>query len=72
MVMIILHIAYITCLVTNDDWHAYHVIGVYMIHLRAGVISYLAEQADNTVIDWYGYTRSGPATFNGAINTEVG
>ena len=45
MVMIIIHIAYITCLVTNDGWYAYHVIGVYMIHLRAGGISYVAEPA---------------------------
>ena len=42
MVMIIIHIAYITCLVTNDAWHAYDVIGVYKIHLRAGGISYFA------------------------------
>ena len=45
MVMIIIHIAYITCLVTNDGWHAYHEIGVYMIHLRAGGISCFAEPA---------------------------
>ena len=45
MVMIIIHIAYITCLVTNDDWHAYGVIGFYKIHLRAGGISYFAEPA---------------------------
>ena len=45
MVMSIIHIAYITCLVTNDAWHAYDVIGVYNIHLRAGGISYFAEQA---------------------------
>ena len=45
MVMIIIHIAYITCLVTNDAWHAYDVIGVYMIHLRAGGISYFTESA---------------------------
>ena len=43
MVMIIIHIAYITCLVTNDAWHAYDVIGVYKIHLRAGGISYFGE-----------------------------
>ena len=43
MVMIIIHIAYITCLVTNDAWHAYDVIGVYKIHHRAGRISYFAE-----------------------------
>ena len=45
MVMITKHIAYITCLVTNDAWHAYDVIGIYMIHLRAGGISYFAEPA---------------------------
>ena len=45
MVMIIIHIAYITCLVTNDAWHAYDVIGVYKIHLRAGGISYFAGAA---------------------------
>ena len=31
MVMIIIHIAYITCLVTNDAWQTYDAIGVYMI-----------------------------------------
>ena len=45
MVMIIIHIAYITCLVTNDDWHAYDVIGVYKLHHGAGRISYFAEPA---------------------------
>ena len=45
MVMIIIHIAYITCLVTNEAWHAYDVIGVCKIHLRAGGISYFAEPA---------------------------
>ena len=45
MVMIIIHIAYITCLVTNDAWHAYDIIAVYKIHLRAGGISYFAEPA---------------------------
>ena len=29
MVMIIIHIAYITCLVTNDAWHAFDVIEIY-------------------------------------------
>ena len=43
--MIIIHFAYITCLVTNDAWYAYDVIGVYKIHHRAGEISYFAEQA---------------------------
>ena len=45
MVMINTHIAEITCLVTNDAWHAYDVIGVYNIHHRAVEISYFAQQA---------------------------
>ena len=45
MVMITIHAAYITCLVTNDASHPYDVIGVYKIHHRAGDISYFAEQA---------------------------
>ena len=72
MFMIIIHISYITCLVTNDAWHPYDVIGVYKIHHRAGEISYFAEQGGHTVVDWYGYTRSGPVAFNGDSNTEVG
>ena len=45
MFMINIHIAYITCLVTNDAWHAYDVIGVYKIHHRAGEILYFVQQA---------------------------
>ena len=45
MFMIITHVAYITCLVTNDDCHPYDVIGVYKIHHRDGEISCFAEQA---------------------------
>ena len=45
MVMIIIHIAYITCTVTTDAWHAYGVIVVYKIHHGAGRISYFAEPA---------------------------
>ena len=45
MFMIIIHLGYITCLVTHDACHAYDVIGVYKIHHRAGEISYFAEQA---------------------------
>ena len=45
MFMIIIHIAYITCFVTNDAVHAYIVIGVYKIHHGAGEISYFAEPA---------------------------
>ena len=39
MVMITIHIANITCLVTRDAWHAYGVIGVYKVHHGAGRIS---------------------------------
>ena len=45
MVMNIIHIAYITCLVTNYAWHAYDVIGVYEIHHEADRISHFAEPA---------------------------
>ena len=45
MVMIIIHIAYITWLVTNDAWHAYDVIVVYNIPHGDGRISYCAEPA---------------------------
>ena len=45
MVMIIIQIAYITCLVTNDAWHANGVIVVYMIHHGAGRMSCFAEPA---------------------------
>ena len=41
--MIIMHIAYIIGSLTNDAWHAYDVIGVYKVHLKAGGISYFAE-----------------------------
>ena len=43
--MIFIHIAYITCLVTDDAWHAYGVIVVCKIHHGAGRISYFAEAA---------------------------
>ena len=45
MVMIIMHIAYITCFATNDAWNAFDVTGVFKIHLRAGGISYFVEPA---------------------------
>ena len=71
MVMIIIHIAYITCFVTNDAWHAHDVIGVYKIHLRAGGISNITKPAilrlAGTVM---GEVR--PLTFNGASKTVVG
>ena len=43
--MIIIHISYIACFVTNDAWHVYDVIGVYNILHGAGRISYFAEPA---------------------------
>ena len=43
--MTIIHITYITCLVTNDAWHAYDVIGVYKIYHEAGWVSYFTEPA---------------------------
>ena len=45
MVLIIIHIAYITFLVTSDAWHAYGIIVVYKVHHGAGRISYFAEPA---------------------------
>ena len=45
MVLIIIHIAHITCLVTNDASHACGIIVVYKIHHGAGRISYFAEPA---------------------------
>ena len=48
MVMIIKHVAYITCNVTNDAWHTCDVIGVYKILHGAGRISYFAA-ANNVV-----------------------
>ena len=64
MIMIIMHIDYIICLVTNDDWHAYDVIGVYKIHLRADLIF---RGTGNSAVPWYGYGRGqGPLTFKEA------
>ena len=45
MVMIIIHIAYITGFVTNDAWHANGVILVCKVHHEAGRISCFAEPA---------------------------
>ena len=38
-------LAYITCLVTNDSWHAYDVIGVYNINNGEGRVSYFTKPA---------------------------
>ena len=43
--MIIIHVVYITCFVTNDAWHAYDVIVVYNIPHGDGRISYFAAPA---------------------------
>ena len=56
MVMIIIHIAYITCLVTNDAWHANGVIVANKIHHGAGRISCFAEPA----MLWLAGTLMGP------------
>ena len=55
MVIIIIHIAYITCLVTNDAWHAYDVIGSirYISELVGSHISGTGNTADG----WYGNER---------------
>ena len=64
MVMVIIHTAYLTCLATNDALHAYDVIGIYMIHHRAGRISYFAEP----IILWLAKTVMGEV---GAITGEA-
>ena len=71
MVMITIHIACITCIVTNDAWNAHDVIGVSKIHHRAGGISYFAEPA---ILRLAGTVMGevGPLTFDGASNTVVG
>ena len=71
MAMIIILIAYITCLVTNDALHAYNVIGVHKIHYGAGRISCFAEPA----LLWLAGTlmgEVGTVAFNGTSNTVVG
>ena len=71
MVLISIDIAYITCLVTNDAWHAYGVIVVYKIHHGAGRISY---SRNRQYCGWLVrlWARSGFVAFNGPSNTVVG
>ena len=45
MVIIIIHIAEITCLLSNDGWHAYGVIGDYKMHHGTGRDSYFTDPA---------------------------
>ena len=70
MFMISIHLAYITCLVTNDAWHAYDAIVLYEITKLIGShISWNRQYCGWLVRSW---ARSGPVTFNGASNTVVG
>ena len=71
MVMIIIHMAYITCLITNNPWHAYDVIGAmrYISELVGSRISRNRQYCGWLVRQW---ARSGPVTFNDANNTAVG
>ena len=71
MVMITTHIAYITCLVTNDTGHAYSVI-VVIRYITELVGSYISKKRQ--CCGWLVrlFVRSGPVAFNGASNTVVG
>ena len=77
MFMIIIHIAYITCLVTNDAWHAYDVIGVYKIHHRTGEISYFVKQtimrlASRVMGDVVGHNQVVGACPSGQVAKTIG
>ena len=71
MVMFIKHIAYITCLVINDAWHAYGVIVVYkyITELVGSHISRTRQYCDWLVRLW---ARLGSLAFNGASKIVVG
>ena len=71
VMIIIIHIAHITCLVANAAWHVYDVIGVYNIHHGAGRLSYFAKPAI-LLLNGRSWVKWGPVTFNGAGNTVVG
>ena len=51
MVIIIIHIADITCLLTIDGWHAYDVIGVYKVLHGAGRVSCFRDQPILWLVD---------------------
>ena len=54
MVMIIIHIDYIICLVTNDAGHSYDVIVVYNIpHGYGSDVIFCGT--GHTVVGWYGH-----------------
>ena len=71
MVMIIIHIADITCLVTQVAWHAYGVMGSirYITELVGSHILQNRQYCGWMVRSW---ARSGTVTINGASNTVVG
>ena len=71
MVMSIIHIAYITCLVTNDAWNAYGVIWSirYITELIGSHILRNRKCCGWLVRLW---ARTGPVTFNEASKTVVG
>ena len=71
MVMIIMHIAYITWLVTNDAWHAYDLIVVYKIHYGDGRVHILRSRQYCGWLVW-SWAWSGLVIFCGASNTVVG
>ena len=71
MVMIIKHIAYMTCFVTNDSWHANDVIVVYKKHHGDGRISYFAEPSIR-LLAGTAMGEVGPLAVNGASKTVVG
>ena len=60
----------ITCLVTNDAYHAYDLIGIYKIHHGAGRVSCFTEPATL----WLAGTAMvevAAVAFNGSSNTVV-
>ena len=56
MVMIIIHIAYITYLVTNGCWHAFEVIGG-LCDTSQSWWDPIFRGTGNTEDGWYGYGR---------------
>ena len=56
MVMIIIHIAQITCIVTDDAWHANGVIVVYLDISRSWP-GLMFRGTGNAVVGWYAYGR---------------
>ena len=62
-------LSYITCLIINDSWHAYDVIGVNKIIHGTGRVSYFTKPA----MRWLAGTVMGEVgARSGASNTVVG